>query len=215
MMSKELEVRRASPIDLPHAIELLRRHAEEVGETNLFDRAQAERHMAAVLAHDRTVMAFKEGQPIGCYMCQPIDLGYRYMPHLETVHVFVVPSERDLATVNALFDHGEAMADELGVVVVLTQLAYLAAVNGIESNGKRYETLLRRRKYRGPVNQCFARQPYVHVGIAYLYEGPTVRAGDPIRLPDVRLVPQRAAAPGEAHQSLPSDDAEDKPEAAE
>lgn len=217
-MYRDLHVRRASTEDLAIFEELLKAHAEEIGELERYDAPHARRHLTALLQHDLSYLAYKDGKPIGCSMCEPIDIAIRVLPDFQTAHVFVEKAHRDLAAINALFDAMEALADSRGASLVLFHLDYLAAVNGLETNGRRYEKLMRRRGYQGPITQCLARQPYVHVGVAYLYQGPSVKPGDPIDLPDVRLIPRKltlqAAPSGEWEQAGP-DGLYEKPEAAE
>lgn len=206
-MYRDLHVRRASISDLPMFDGLLKSHAEEIGELERYDAPHARRHLTALLEHDLSFLAFKDGKPIGCIMCEPIDIAIRVLPDIQTAHVFVEKEHRDLAAINALFDATEALCDSRGVRLVLFHLSYLAAVNGLETNGRRYEKLMRRRGY-GPITQCMARQPYVHVGVAYLYQGPSLQPGDPIDLPDVRLIPRKLTLqpdPPEASDPAPDD----------
>ncbi|MCB1518986.1 MAG: GNAT family N-acetyltransferase [Hyphomicrobiaceae bacterium] len=186
-----IDVVMATQADLPAFKALLRCFAEERGELHQMDEAHASAHLSERLAYGMSFLARKAGEPIGTIMCRPLDLGFRMGSDIETDYTYVIESERKLPVITALLNAAESFADSRGATLIMHQLDYLAAVAGSKSNGDRVEKLYRRRRYVAG-NVVYARQPYVRVGLTYLYTGATSQAVQGMKLPGVRLIREKA-----------------------
>ncbi len=181
-----ITVRRAVRADHPALVGLLKCFAEERGLAHEFDAEYAAQHMHAALDEDITFIAFADEEPAGAIIARRISVGFRRLNAIETDYLYLTVEHRSIRAVSALLDALEAYADEQGVCVCVHQLDYIGVVAGEETNGPRVEALYKFRKYKGPVGEVHARQPYARAGVTYLYEGkPALKPSVPgVRKPE-------------------------------
>lgn len=147
-----------------------RQYAEDAGCLAEFDPEHTRLHMRHLIDEGVCFVAKHEQEIVGFIACNRIDTGFCRKRDLETAHIYVTPPHRRSNVIFQLLDSVEGYAAAHDLKVLFHQTDYPSTLRGEEANGRRVETLFKRRRYKGPINVVYVVPDFVRAGITYLFE---------------------------------------------
>jgi len=171
MNTENISIRQALHCDIPQIVELLKFVASESNGASQFDEHHSWEHVTGIVCNGVSFIAVLGDEIVGVIMCSYVNMGFVQTTHLETAHLYVLPSARNTRATANLLTAVEDYADRHEVVLILHQMDYQSAIYGGENNSLRVERLFRFRGYKGPVDTATVGPEQRRVGVSYRYVG--------------------------------------------
>lgn len=156
---KAVLIRRAQYADVPALMDLSRDSAKEAGVFDKYDAVHNRAHLTELLTRGVGFVACKDELVIGAAIFTPIDTGYSLLEHLESAHLYVHTGHRSMPIVRALIRAVEQFSNDHGVVMLLHQISYPAAIDGRLIETSRVGALYRHFRLEGSFSATHVIRP--------------------------------------------------------